>query len=203
MSSLSRQTIADYLAELASKAPTPGGGAAVGVTAAQAAALLEMALRVTGPLAWGEAGAALEMELAKARVRFLDLAEDDARAFDAVMAAFRMKKDDPARAATLEHALKEATRVPLDAMRSLAALYPAARTILTQVKRHVVSDVGVAVRFADAALAASAYTVRINLDSLQGDAFVARTRHELRELLESSRESSAELLRSVDAALGG
>jgi formiminotetrahydrofolate cyclodeaminase len=143
------------------------------------------------------------MELAKARVRFLDLAEDDARAFDAVMAAFRMKKDDPARAATLEHALKEATRVPLDAMRSLAALYPAARTILTQVKRHVVSDVGVAVRFADAALAASAYTVRINLDSLQGDAFVARTRHELRELLESSRESSAELLRSVDAALGG
>jgi formiminotetrahydrofolate cyclodeaminase len=203
MSSLSRQTIADYLAALASKAPTPGGGAAVGVTAAQAAALLGMALQVTGPLAWGETGAALEMELAKARVRFLDLAEDDARAFDAVMAAFRMKKDDPARAATLEHALKEATRVPLDAMRSLAALYPAARSILTQVKRHVVSDVGVAVRFADAALAASAYTVRINLDSLEDDAFVARTRHELRELLERSRESSAELLRSVDTALGG
>lgn len=203
MSSLSRQTIADYLAALASKAPTPGGGAAVGVTAAQAAALLGMALHVTGPAAWGEAGAALEAELAKARVRFLDLAEDDARAFEAVMAAFRMKKDDPARAATLEHALKEATRVPLDAMRSLAELYPAARTILAHVKRHVVSDVGVAVRFADAALAASAYTVRINLDSLADDAFVARTRHELQELLGRSRKNSEELLHSVDAALGG
>lgn len=203
MSSLSRQTIADYLAALASKAPTPGGGAAVGVTAAQAAALLAMALHVTGPAAWGEAGVALETELARARVRFLDLAEDDARAFDAVMAAFRMKKDDPARAATLEHALKEATRVPLDAMRSLAALYPAARTILAQVKRHVVSDVGVAVRFADAALAASAYTVRINLDSLTDDAFVARTQHELQELLARSRKDSEELLSRVDAALGG
>ena len=42
------QPLDRYLADLASERPAPGGGAAVGVTGAQAAALLAMCLNVTG-----------------------------------------------------------------------------------------------------------------------------------------------------------
>lgn len=203
MKRLAQQSIDEYLLSLASSAPSPGGGAAVGVTAAQAAALLAMAVAVTGPSVWGDSGIPLVDSLSHTRVRLLDLAEADAKAFDAVMAAFRLKKDDPNRTSVLEDALKEATRLPLQTMREVASLYPTAKIILTHCKRHIVSDVGVAIRFADAAVAASAYTVRINLDSLKDHHYVATTRRELRELLERTQTASADLLRSVDATLGG
>ena len=203
MMQLAQQSIQDYLLALASAAPTPGGGAAVGVTAAQAAALLEMAVQVTGPGVWGGAGIELTSDLSRARVRFIELGEDDARAFDAVMTGLRLPKTDPMRASTLEHALKSASRVPLSLMRELALLYPLACMILERCKRHIVSDVGAAIRFADAALAASSYTVRINLDSIKDHQFVATTRRELRELLERTHTDSADLLRKVDTTLGG
>lgn len=202
MTELAQQSIGDYLEHLASAAPAPGGGAVVALTAAQAAALLAMAVQVTGVSAWDVAGSALLDELAQARQQCLALADADARAFESVMAAYRIPKTDPDRAAKLQAALQAATQVPLNVMRQLAALYPLATKILVHVKRHIVSDIGVAINLADAALAGCMYTIRINLAAVTDQHFVAATREELTTLVTDTQTSSRDILLGVEERLG-
>lgn len=202
MTELAHQTIGDYLEHLASAAPAPGGGAAVAFTAAQAAALLAMAVHVTGVSAWDLAGSDLLTELTQVRERCLALADADAQAFAAVMAAYRIPKSEADRAHKLQAALLDATNVPLNVMRQLGALYTLATKILVHVKRHIVSDVGVAINLADAALAGCMYTIRINLGAITDENFVTATREELTSLITDTQTSSQEILLGVEERLG-
>ena len=94
------RTVGGFLEALASDAPTPGGGAAAGVSGAIGAALIAMVGRLT---AGKEAFAAVEVRMHEliaeadaARIAFLELADLDATAFDGVMAAFKLPKDTDA-----------------------------------------------------------------------------------------------------------
>jgi formiminotetrahydrofolate cyclodeaminase len=90
-------TVGRFLDVLGSDAPTPGGGAAGAIAGATGAALIAM----VGRLTVGKPGfedvddrlAALIQEADTARLTFLDLADRDAHAFDAVMVAFKMPKE--------------------------------------------------------------------------------------------------------------
>ena len=92
--STSDQPIGSWLDELGSGSPTPGGGAAAGVAAATGAALIAM----VGHLTIGKEGfkdlddrmrAMVETADAERRA-FLSLADEDAEAFELVMASFRL-----------------------------------------------------------------------------------------------------------------
>jgi formiminotetrahydrofolate cyclodeaminase len=114
--------VGDWLGDLASAAPTPGGGAAAGVAAATGAALIAM----VGHLTIGKAGfedledrmRALVERADAERSAFLSLADQDAEAFEAVMAAFRLPKetDDEkaARTMRIQEAYEGAAAVPMD-----------------------------------------------------------------------------------------
>ena len=84
--------IGTWLGELGSGSPTPGGGAAAGVAAATGAALIAMVGHLTvGKEGFEDLDARMRslVETADAeRVAFLALADDDARAFESVMASF-------------------------------------------------------------------------------------------------------------------
>ena len=89
--SLSSLSLETYLEQLASDAPAPGGGAVVALLGAQACALLAMTLRVSGEATHngvkkGDHSALLTL-LDDRRAVFLRLADDDAKAFTAVLAA--------------------------------------------------------------------------------------------------------------------
>jgi methenyltetrahydrofolate cyclohydrolase len=168
------QTVAGWLEALASEAPAPGGGAAAALEAAISAALVEMVCRLTiGKPTYGEHERMLQTALTEAaslRIRSVQLAEEDAQAFTAVAAAYRLPKDtDQARhvrTAQLQAALVGAANVPLQIAAVAAKLVDLAGRILDGANRNVLSDVAVAAASARAALDAAVVNVETNLAAL-------------------------------------
>jgi methenyltetrahydrofolate cyclohydrolase len=166
--------VAEWLAELASSAPTPGGGGAAAVTAATAAALVEMVCNLTiGKPAW----AGHEPELTQIRDSAHDLrlaalahADADAAAFGSVLAAYRLAKQTEEEQARRDGAIQTATlraaTVPLEIAATAAEAAQLASRLPGRSNPNVLSDVAVAATCAAAAIEAAAVNVEINLASL-------------------------------------
>ncbi len=164
------ESLSEYLTQLASEWPTPGGGSAATVVGASAAALVAMVARIssTNPKYAGYRDDAREIvqQADELRLEFLRARERDEAAYDRVVAATAMPKgtDDEKRVRreALEKALSHAAAEPLLAAElALEALRLAVRA-LTIPNKNLVSDIGCAGEFGYAALAACAYNVRIN-----------------------------------------
>src|SRR5690606_22180938 len=101
----------EYLRQLASSAPTPGGGAAAALNAAQGAALVAMVVRLSKEpgVDWNQWAQRMDA----AADAFQSLMDEDARAFQSVMDAMQSPKSDPDRTERLQKALKNAANPPL------------------------------------------------------------------------------------------
>ncbi|WP_344318949.1 cyclodeaminase/cyclohydrolase family protein, partial [Actinocatenispora thailandica] len=99
------QSVDDWLAELGSAAPAPGGGAAAAMTAAIAAGLVEMVANLTtGRTKYAAYEPATTRILARAgqlRTEAVALVGRDAAAFRELMATYRTDRSDPGRAAAI------------------------------------------------------------------------------------------------------
>ena len=118
----------DFIDQLASAAPTPGGGGASACVGALASALASMVGNLTvGKKTYAavedDVRASLD-RLAALRARLLALVDEDARAFEPLAAAYRLPKATPeeqaAKNAALQQALVGACDVPLAIMRAVA-----------------------------------------------------------------------------------
>ena len=170
----STQRLGDWLSELGSADPAPGGGAAAAVTASLAAALVEMVCNISA----GKAGLEEhEQHLAQVRdaargfrLGSLTLADHDAEAFTALLAAYRLPREDPAQQAARREAVQAATlrvaTVPLEVAGNGAGIARLAAQLPGRSARSVLSDVGVAATCAAAAIDAAAVNVEINLRTL-------------------------------------
>lgn len=175
-------SVADFLDALASPEPTPGGGSAAAVAGAMAASLLMMVAGLTksrgntdeerAALATARAG------VATLRTQLLRLADDDAAAFDGVMAAYKLPKgsdaDKAARTAAIQLAFTRATEVPLETLHLVARTLTHAEIVAESGNRSAASDVGVALGLLDAAAAGATMNVLINLSSLKDQELVVR-----------------------------
>jgi hypothetical protein len=94
---LTRVSVADYTAELASGKPAPGGGSAAGLAGALGAALGEMVANFTvgrQQYADGEQEVSTALErLTELRAALLALTDSDAQVYPQVRAAYRLPKD--------------------------------------------------------------------------------------------------------------
>jgi methenyltetrahydrofolate cyclohydrolase len=190
MTAFSDFTVAQLLDALSSPNPTPGGGTAAAIAGAMGTSLLIM---VTG-LAKSRSGTEEEKTaLAHARAALVpmtsqltELADADTRAFDRVMAAYRLPKnsDDEkaARTRAIQDALKDATTVPLQTLRACADALAHAGSVARHGNRSAASDAGVAVALLKAAADGAHANVQINLDGIKDDDFKTRTGAEARRL---------------------
>jgi formiminotetrahydrofolate cyclodeaminase len=168
------QTVGDWLDALASHAPAPGGGAAAAISAAIGAALVSMVCNLTiGKPRYAEHEPTMTVVLDRAtalREQALELAAEDAQAFQAVAAAYKLPRtsdtDKEARAAAIQTALLEAADVPLRTAELAAEVIALAGRICEGANVNVISDVAVAVSSARAALEAASVNVEINLAAM-------------------------------------
>ena len=206
---LAATTLEDYLARLASSAPTPGGGSAAALTAAQGAALLAMVANLTiGRPRFKDHDDAVGAILAatdRIRADCTAAIDRDAQILGALITTYRLPKgtdeERATRAATLQARLREATAVPLAVARDAAALLPLCRRLLPLGNPTAVSDIGVAAACAGAAFRSAELNVLINLGQLADRAFVAATRREIEELGAGLAGAVDEVLREVRARL--
>lgn len=164
---------AELLDRFASADPTPGGGSAAALAGALGASLVSMVCAMPKT----RTGAAPERErldaaLAWAREsgeRLRSLVQEDARAFDAVMAAYRMPKgtdeEKAARASSVAAALAQATAVPLATAEACLVVLQAAGEAAAHGNPNALSDARTGGALAWAGLSGAFENVRINAAS--------------------------------------
>lgn len=163
-----------FIEELASSAPTPGGGGAAAYAGALASALASMVGNLTvGKKTYREVEtqviASLE-RLTGLRQELLALVDADAEAFAPLSAAYRMPRESPeeqqAYQEALQSALVGATEVPLKIMETCLSVLDETAFMAENGSRLARSDAGVAAVFGKAALQGASLNVRINLRSI-------------------------------------
>ena len=172
----------NFLDELASAAPTPGGGSAAAFTAAQSAALVAMVAGLTiGKKKYAEVEDRMRVILEEAerlRQELEQTVDDDADAFAQLMTAYRMPKETDGekhkRDASILIATYEAAEVPLRTVRAARDLLLLAKEVAESGNQNAISDAGTAAALAFAAAVSAGANVRINLVSLKEDEQAAR-----------------------------
>ena len=189
---LTDKPVTNFLDELASNAPAPGGGSVASLSGALGAALISMVCNLTlGKKGYDEVQDDMQELVAKSeslRQELTDLLEEDVKAYTAYSIAAKMPRttdeQKTIRMEAMQSALKGATEVPLRiagaAVRVMDLCMPAAQ----KGNKWAVSDAGVAVLMAEAALRSAALNVLINLGTVKDQAFVETKRAELDYLLE-------------------
>lgn len=160
----------DFLDELASATPTPGGGSAAAHTAAEGAALAAMVARLTvGKKKYAAVEADMWQLIEKAdalRAKLKAAVNEDAAVFEKFMATTKMPKDTPeqqdARAQAMEQATLEAARVPFEVARSAVQVLELAVTAATLGNLNAISDAASAANCATAGYKSAVLNVRIN-----------------------------------------
>lgn len=185
------QTVEAFSRTLASASPTPGGGTGAAVTGALGAALVRMLCELTRGrpkyAAHERLMEAVSDACEEARVAFLDLAQADARAYDAVSAAYKQPKESPeqqaAREAAVQAALRGAIDVPLQVMERCLEVIGNAKAAVQVGNRNAVSDGAAGAELCRAALKVAAYNVKINLVAVKDERYAKDVRTRLDEML--------------------
>ena len=190
-----KKSMNGFLDELASSSPAPGGGSVAAVAGALGAALTSMVCNLT---IVKKKYIAVEEQLKKVlkdseelRARFTVLIDKDTEAFNKVMEAFSLPKDDDSqkalRDAAITAATKEATMVPLEVMKHCIDAMALAQNVAENGNKNSISDAGVSALMLHAACESAALNVRINLNGLADTEFVHWKTDELISLLKTSR----------------
>ncbi len=192
---LVQKTINGFLEELASNSPAPGGGSVAALAGAVGVALTSMVCNLTiGKKKYADVESEMKTTLARAeslRSQFTGLIDKDTEAFNKVMEAFSLPKENDAqralRAAAIAGATKEATMVPLEVMKHCIDALALAQEVAANGNLNSISDAGVSALMLHAACESAALNVRINLKTLDDAEFVGWKTEEVDSLLKTSK----------------
>ena len=151
------QKVEEFLEDLASGKPTPGGGAVAALVAAESAALVEMVVALTRDGHINHIGEKAH----ELRGKLMGLADEDVAAFDSVMAAYKSKDKD-----LIKKALNGAIVVPEQTKEYACLLQELAETCEKEGNKNALSDARAAVYLAQAAQKSAEENIEINKKSL-------------------------------------
>jgi formiminotetrahydrofolate cyclodeaminase len=205
------QSLNQFLDEVASRSPAPGGGSVAALSGALGAALASMVCHLTiGKKKYADVQQEIEAVLKRSeelRALFSELVEKDTEAFDSVMKAFSLPKETEGektkRASAIEEATKKATLVPLKVMELCMEALPLTETVAEKGNPNSISDAGVSALMLRAACEGAALNIRTNLGTLQDKPFIEETRAKTTMLLNKVESMTKEVLSITESKLSG
>ena len=203
------KTVADFIEELASDSPAPGGGSVSALSGALSAALASMVANLTyGNKEYKRQNKTMEeiaVKAQKLKSDYLALIDADSDSFNNYMSAMRLPKktdeDKAARHAAMQESAKEMTRLPLKSLTLTGELLELAEQLIKKGNQNALSDAGVAAKQAEAAATGAYFNVLINLPQIEDEAFGRETREQAEAALEKARRTSRRLVNLVDKKL--
>lgn len=196
------QSIDQFLASLAAKQPTPGGGAVAGVCGALAAALGQMVVSYSlGKKTLSQHQPLLEdaaKRLERARVLLLTLSDEDAQAYGLVNELSRLPEGDPRRERELPGAIAASVQVPMATGACAADVARLLRSLCGTSNAHLRSDLAIAAVLAEATVRAARWNVVINAPAMQSDDARAKVLEESRH----SVDATAAIVREIEDRCG-
>ncbi len=192
-----KQSIMDFLHELALSKPTPGGGSVAALQAALGSALLAMVTGITEHKTKDKELREMHGVLKLQAYDFYKLIDKDKNAFDQVIAAFKLPDNDETekkeRESAIQKAYKYAAQVPFDVCRNVVGMYPHARIVAEKGLKNAISDVGVALYSFRSAFFGARVNVLINLNSIIDGEFNKTMKSELDSLGKQEESLYAEI----------
>lgn len=199
----------DFLEELSSKKPTPGGGGAAALGGAAGAALGQMVINLTlGKKKYADVEEEMKALLEKLevlKVEFLHLADEDARVFAPLAAAYGLPgttdEEKKYKAEVLEGHLLTASLVPIHVMEDALKAIDIMDILADKGSRMAVSDVGVGVQFIRAALTGAVMNVWINTKSMKNREKAEELNGYADEMMQKGTALADAVYRKVEDAL--
>lgn len=199
------QKTTDFLEVLSSAAPVPGGGGASAAVGAFSSALGMMVANLTiGKKKYAD----VEEEIIEIREQLqylqkelVELTDKDAEAFEPLSKAYGLPKDTPEqkeeKERVMEKALYEASIVPLQIMKTVAKVMELLETLGEKGSKIAISDVGVAVLFARAALEGASLNIYINTRLMKNREQAERLNKESDDMIEEARRMQEKIYAGV------
>lgn len=190
----------DFLYDLASSEPTPGGGSVAALAGALAASLATMVGRLTlnrkKYADVEEEVLKLIDELEPAIGQFNNDVKRDAEAYASVMAAYRMPKETEAEQVIRNNAIEGASlyaiRVPLEVSSRAMSILPAIKRIAEIGNRNAITDAAVAALCCQTAIIGANLNVVVNLSEMKDKELAAKLEKEMKEATAIAMESAAQ-----------
>jgi formiminotetrahydrofolate cyclodeaminase len=199
------ESLKTYSDALASGGPTPGGGSAAALVGALGAALNSMVANFTvGREKFAAVDAQARDLLAESehlRADLERLTQADTEAYAQVSAAYKMPRDTDEEKAVrqdaIQQALKAAAQVPMEAVRACHRVLEIANELLAVGNPNLITDVGVAARFALAALECATLNAEINLIHIKDRSYVEASLDSMKPLLAEGERLGRDVWRAV------
>ena len=163
MSKIKNLKVSELLEEVASKSPTPGGGSVAALSGAMAASLVAMVANLTiGKKKYESKEKRMKTILKETLVcqkELLRLADEDSKAFEKVMSAYRSKKG-------IRAALRYAIDVPTKTAKASEKVIALAEEVAKIGNKNAVSDAKTAKHLAKAAIKGADENIKINREAI-------------------------------------
>lgn len=168
---LKELSVEEFIREVASSSPAPGGGSVAALAGAQAAGLLSMYCNLSqNRKKLGDVVEILQSAGEEARflkVRLIEAIDEDTIAFNQVMDAYRLPKESleekAIRSEAIQEAGKNAAEVPLQTARGSLRVLSIIGEIAAKGNPSAITDLGVANLQALSGLLGACYNVQSNL----------------------------------------
>lgn len=206
---MENQTCMTFIEELASSAPTPGGGGAAAMTGALGVALGAMVGNLTvGKKKYAAVQPDIERMVQEAEQLYeqlYGLIAQDAEDFKPLAAAYRLPKDTPEEAAykdaVMEEVLVKACGTPMEIMRCALRGLALQEEMAEKGSVMAVSDAGAGAALLQGALNAASLNVFINAKSLQNREKAEALVKETEDMLASGNALAEKVFGSVKEKL--
>ena len=204
-----KQSVEEFVRDLNSTKPMPGGGSAAAICGAMAAALAGMSAHMT---AGKKKFAAVEGKMqeiitatAVLQEEMLAMAQEDADMYSLVLQAYKLPKNTETEAAQRAMAIEEASKTAVIASLKVTGacvrIMKLAYTTVTEGNQMMVTDGSASALLARACQQVAAYNVRINLGGVKDKAVAAEAEKLLASHLAEGGKLEANVLQEVEQRL--
>jgi formiminotetrahydrofolate cyclodeaminase len=206
-------TMKNFINELSSNSPAPGGGSAAALAASLASALGSMVFNLTvGKKAYEAFDESRKSEIIQAlnelnlnKDEFLNLMEKDAQEFLELMVSFKLPKgteeEKKYRQEKIDEGYIKALQAPLEVAVKAFDIYKFIELSAMFGNKSAVSDAGVAALLLQTAIESAVLNVKINLPGLKDENYKKEIDQQCRTLVEEGLIKKEEILKVVMSRL--
>ncbi len=203
----------EFIDELASKSPAPGGGCVSALAAALASALTGMVFNLTiGKREYLKYENVLRGTIDSSMhhmnlysKEFLTFMEKDTESFMSLMRAYKMPKNTKEEVKLREDAIRrgnsKSLEVPLRVAENACRLYPYIFTAVNYGNKNAISDAGVAASLVETAVEGAVLNVKINIRNIKDENYKENLKSKCSCLLKESRQEKEKIMEIVESKL--
>lgn len=207
--------IEEFIENLSSSEPTPGGGTVAALLASISSSLVNMVYNITiNKKIFNNLDKSIKSEILLAKDRidnmtniFLKLMDDDSRAFTKVMESFKLTKSTEEemflRNIKIQDSYKEALYTPLQTVRESYKLYDYIYLAGRYGNKNAITDVAVAALSLQSAIEGATLNVRINAKYIEDKEYTNLAIYECNEIVKNGIKKRDEILKLVELELEG